>query len=150
MRESCERSTQQYSIQTAAALAIRCSDSQSRASNSILRSCFPLIRQVFSIYFITWSDSCQISLLYRLLQSPVETTRSRGWQTFFSISKGTVAQNFSFRCVFHESSFPRSLRIQIPPFRSFSTIRKDIHISRCTTSANDIVGKWETFFIIRF
>ena len=54
--------------------------------------------------------------------------------------KRTVSQDFLLQVFFHESSFPKPLRIKLGPFQFFSTIPRDICKSRYTTSINDTVN----------
>jgi hypothetical protein len=54
--------------------------------------------------------------------------------------KGTVSQDFLLQVFFHESSFPKPLRINLGPFHFFSKIPRDICKSRYTTSINDTVN----------
>jgi hypothetical protein len=54
--------------------------------------------------------------------------------------KGTVSQDFLLQVFFHESSFPKPLRIKLGPFQFFSKISRDIRKSRYTTSINDTVN----------
>jgi hypothetical protein len=50
--------------------------------------------------------------------------------------KRTVSQDFLLQVFFHESSFPKPLRIKLGPFQFFSKICGDIRKSRYTTSIN--------------
>jgi hypothetical protein len=54
--------------------------------------------------------------------------------------KGTVSQDFLLQVFFHESSFPKPLRIKLGPFQYFSKIPSDIRKSRYITSINDTVN----------
>ncbi len=54
--------------------------------------------------------------------------------------KRTVSQDFLLQVFFHESSFPKPLRIKLGPFQFFSKIPRDILKSRYTTSFNDTVN----------
>jgi hypothetical protein len=62
--------------------------------------------------------------------------------------KGTVSQDFRL-LVFHESVSPKTLSIQLGPFRIFLKIWGDIRSSRCTTGVIDTGGKWEKSSVIK-
>jgi hypothetical protein len=55
--------------------------------------------------------------------------------------KGHCHEIFFFR-YFHESSYPKHLKIKLGSFQIFSKICGDIRKSRCTTGINDTGGKF--------
>ncbi len=55
--------------------------------------------------------------------------------------EGTVSRDFLLQVFFHESSYPKPLKIILGSFRIFSKIHGDIRKSKYTTGINDTVGK---------